>query len=266
MNTQTSAMSDWAHRLERTSQALRSSEPTPYFRTDIVRKTRSKQLGRTNGVTVTRHLSVCGWYAIWNRGRSTAVATLMILVLAPATTADARHSRHHRFEYRQGSSELGSDLPVRSHPTTRGLLSLSQLLPRDWKMQPPDSNWTGKRFVSPEGSAWFALYSSPVVPDQVTTHMKEIAFGEGESITYLRGEKDWIAVSGLKGDRIFYRKAVIACAGRSWHQIAFEYPINMKQAMDAFVSGAAVGVQNSEDDGCDKELWSSTSQQTERPR
>jgi serine/threonine-protein kinase len=96
--------------------------------------------------------------------------------------------------------------------------------------------------------------------------MKEIAFGEGESITYLRGERDWIAVSGLKGDRIFYRKAVIACQGRSWHLIAFEYPATMKQTMDAFVGAAAIAVQNSEEDGCDKELWSSTSQQIEKPR
>ena len=194
------------------------------------------------------------------------MATLLTLILAPSITADARHRHHHRFEYQQGSPEQQYGLPAISHAKGRRGLSLAQLLPRDWKLQPPDSNWTGKRFISPDGSAWFALYSSPVAQDQVTPHLKEIAFGEGESITYLRGEKDRIAVSGLRGDRIFYRKAVIACAGRSWHQIAFEYPANMKETMDAFVSGAAVAVQNSEDDGCDKELWSSTSQENKKPR
>ena len=29
---------------------------------------------------------------------------------------------------------------------------------------------------------------------------------------------------GLKADRSFYRKAVLACAGRVWHEVAFEYP------------------------------------------
>jgi hypothetical protein len=40
----------------------------------------------------------------------------------------------------------------------------------------------------------------------------------------LRRETDWLAVSGFKGDRIFYRKAVIACGGTVWHHIEFEYP------------------------------------------
>jgi hypothetical protein len=200
-----------------------------------------------------------------NRAKRAAIAILVTLILALATTANARHRHHHRFHYQDGSSEQEYDVPASSRPTAQRGLSLAQLLPRDWKLQPPDSNWTGKRFISPDGSAWFSIYSTPVAPDQVPAHMKEIAFGEGETITYLRGEKDWIAVSGVKGDRVFYRKAVIACAGRSWHQIAFEYPLNMKLTMDKFVGGAAVAVQNSEEDGCDKELWSSTSQQNEIP-
>jgi hypothetical protein len=36
-------------------------------------------------------------------------------------------------------------------------------------------------------------------------------------------ESDWLAVSGIKGNKIFYRKAVIACGGKVWHHIAFEY-------------------------------------------
>ncbi len=97
--------------------------------------------------------------------------------------------------------------------------------------------------------------------------MKDFAFADGESITDLRARQNWIAVAGNKGgDRLFYREAVIACAGRTWHQIAFEYPSSMKTAMANFVGDAAVAVLHSENDGCDKELWSSSVRQGEKPR
>jgi serine/threonine-protein kinase len=82
--------------------------------------------------------------------------------------------------------------------------------------------------------------------------MQSVAFAEGETLTYLRGERDWIAVSGTKGNRIFYRKAVIACGGKVWHHIAFEYPLERKRAMDPFVSRAAAIVDQAENDGCDE--------------
>ena len=66
--------------------------------------------------------------------------------------------------------------------------------------------------------------------------MQSVGFAEGETLTYLRGERDWIAVSGSKGDRIFYRKAIIACGGKVWHHIAFEYPIALKREMDTYVT------------------------------
>ena len=40
----------------------------------------------------------------------------------------------------------------------------------------------------------------------------------------IRRERDWIAVSGFKRSRIYYRKAVVACEGKVWHYVEFEYP------------------------------------------
>ena len=71
-------------------------------------------------------------------------------------------------------------------------------------------------------------------------------------MTYLQGERDWIAVSGTKDDRIFYRKAVIACGGKVWHHIAFEFPAERKQAMDPFVIRAAAIIDLAENDGCEE--------------
>jgi serine/threonine-protein kinase len=66
--------------------------------------------------------------------------------------------------------------------------------------------------------------------------MKSVAFADGEELTQVRGERNWIAVSGSRGDRIFYRHALLACAGDWWHHIAFEYPRNAKGEHDEFYS------------------------------
>jgi hypothetical protein len=57
---------------------------------------------------------------------------------------------------------------------------------------------------------------------------------DGERITLLVRRPGWLVVSGTKGDRVFYRKAVLACDGREavWHHIALEYPARMKRTYD----------------------------------
>jgi serine/threonine-protein kinase len=81
--------------------------------------------------------------------------------------------------------------------------------------------------------------------------MQSVAFAEGETLTYLHGEQDWIVVSGSKAERIFYRKAVIACGGKVWHHIAFEYPVALRREMDRFVIRAAAIIDLAENDGCE---------------
>jgi serine/threonine-protein kinase len=126
------------------------------------------------------------------------------------------------------------------------------MVPPNWQLQPPDPNWNGKRFLSPDGSSWLATYSLPATAEPIATHMQSVAFAEGETLTFLRGEHDWIAVSGTKGDKIFYRKAIIACGGKIWHHITFEYPIELKRAMDPFVMRAATIIDLAENDGCEQ--------------
>ena len=106
--------------------------------------------------------------------------------------------------------------------------------------------------MSPDGSSWFAAYSSLVADEPVAAHMDTVATQQGEGVTYLRRERDWLAVSGLKGGRIFYRKAVIACGGNMWHHIAFEYPAARKRQMDPFVIRASQSIDHAEYDSCEK--------------
>jgi hypothetical protein len=88
------------------------------------------------------------------------------------------------------------------------------VIPPDWKKQPLDN---GGRFLSPDGSASFAFYTTAGHDEPITEHMKSFAFGDGEEITSLAGERTWITASGFKGDRLFYRQAALACGGDRWH-------------------------------------------------
>jgi hypothetical protein len=109
-------------------------------------------------------------------------------------------------------------------------IDTAQIVPRDWKLESPDQRRNGQRFVSPDGTAWFEWYRVAAGDKSVAAHMKSVAFADGEELTQVRGERSWISVSGFRGDRIFYRQALLACAGDRWHQIAFEYPSSAKGA------------------------------------
>jgi hypothetical protein len=133
---------------------------------------------------------------------------------------------------------------------------VARLLPPEWRLMPEDPNWKGRRYVSPDGAAWVAFYATQVGEQTVAAHMQAVAFVEGEQITFLRGERDWIVVSGLKDDRIFYRKAALACAGRSWQHVAFEYPAEAKRELDRLVMRLSRNFDRSVNAGCEPSLIS----------
>src|SRR3954471_16055798 len=140
-------------------------------------------------------------------------AVLIVLILAlTATTADARrrHHRGHHYYLRHAPVMM---VPPAAEDLARepgGRIEISQIVPRDWQLQPPDPNWQGRRYVAPDGNAWLALYSVNAAND-AAARFKAIAFADGEEMTYLRGERERMTVSGFKGDRIFYRKVMLAC-------------------------------------------------------
>jgi serine/threonine-protein kinase len=123
------------------------------------------------------------------------------------------------------------------------------LVPPGWQRQPADPNWPVEQYFSPDGTGSFSAYITPVAQEPIAQHMKTVAFVDGEQITRLRGERSWIEVSGFKGDRVFYRKSVLACGGTSWHEIVFEYPTEA-DGMKVFVDRAAKAVETNLDKGC----------------
>jgi hypothetical protein len=125
------------------------------------------------------------------------------------------------------------------------------VIPPDWKKQPLDN---GGQFLSPDGSASFAFYTTAGHDKPIAEHMKHFAFGDGEEITSLAGERAWISASGFKGDRLFYRQAALACSGERWHHIAFEFPASAKRSMQDFIKRAVKKLNSGQNEGCDTPL------------
>jgi len=195
------------------------------------------------------------------------VLLLTCLLVLIASTAEARHRHRHWSGYAYFRSAplaygfVSPDKNLQRRSFAQGSIKPVDMVPPNWQLQPVEPNWKGKRFLSPDGTSWLAVYAFPATPEQLSTHMKSTAFVDGETVTYLRGERDWIVASGTKGDRIFYRKAVIACGGKVWHHIAFEYPTERKRAMDPIVTRAAAIVDLADNDGCEAQASSGASNQ-----
>jgi hypothetical protein len=123
------------------------------------------------------------------------------------------------------------------------------IVPPDWKLLSEDATNHERRFVSPSGDAWLSLYASPP-DDSIGAHLERVRHHDHEQTTYERAGATWIVVSGYKGDRIFYRKAMLACSGQSWHHLAFEYPAEQKEAFDQFVTRASYALSAYGQTGC----------------
>ena len=143
------------------------------------------------------------------------------------------------------SAPLAAPYRIDSRHHQEGRPDAAALVPPDWRLQRDE-----QRYVSPDGSSWFAPHASPVGSEPIARHMDKIARQEGETVTYFRREPDWIAVSGFKAGRIFYRKAVLACGGKVWHHIEFEYPAALKRRMDPFVNRASYSIDHAETIDC----------------
>jgi hypothetical protein len=131
-----------------------------------------------------------------------------------------------------------------------------QFVPRDWQLMPPDPNWQGRRYMSPQGDAWLAFYATNAAND-AQARLKAVAFADGEEVTYLRGERDRLTVSGHKDDKIFYRKVTLSCGGTLWRHVAMEYPAAAKEKFDRFVERLSRGFEQIADDACGDNLFSS---------
>jgi serine/threonine-protein kinase len=123
---------------------------------------------------------------------------------------------------------------------TAGAQDGFELVPRGWQAAPAHPDFKGRKFVSPDGSAWMVVYATPTSDD--SREPQAYAYVDDERITYQRRTRRFVVVSGYRGDRIFYRKSNLACGGTRWHTISLEYPVAAKRQMDAVVTSIAHGM------------------------
>ena len=125
------------------------------------------------------------------------VILILLILVCSAASAGARHHRHRYhvlvpdsyllrhnapmtgrlepYQSERSRSEVARS-PASSRDDTGGVI------PPDWKKQPLDN---GGRFLSPDGSASFAFYTTAGHDEPIVEHMKSFAFGDGEDITSL---------------------------------------------------------------------------------
>lgn len=111
-------------------------------------------------------------------------------------------------------------------------------LPDGWVMTSQDADTKTRVFQSQDGQATLTTHQSKTSRD-LSRDMDAIAHHDGERVTYQSRGSSWIAVSGYRGDQIFYRKSNLACGGKRWHNIEFTYPIADKRRMDSAVTTMA---------------------------
>lgn len=111
--------------------------------------------------------------------------------------------------------------------------------PKDWTMGEPPENDDGRVFTSPDNRAEIIVSGSFRAFQKEQEIADRLAPGDGESITYKKTGKDWLVVSGTKGDRIFYRKSLLSCNGAIWNNLSIEYPASEKKKFDPLVTRVA---------------------------
>src|SRR5581483_10818705 len=185
-----------------------------------------------------------------------AAAVLILLALSP-TSAAARW-RHHHHHFGAHFSERPVGLPALEAPQGEDRpapsAGIAALIPHDWQLQPASPAWQGRRYVSPDGSAWVAFYSTGAAND-AAARFKAVAFGDGEEVSFLSGARDRLTVAGQKGDAMFYRKVLLACGGTAWRHVAMEYPASAQHTYDGFIARMSRAFERIADDGCGESVF-----------
>jgi hypothetical protein len=116
------------------------------------------------------------------------------------------------------------------------------LVPPGWKQVFADSQTRTRRFESADRLVLLETRQVHAHPSDLSADIDGFTNKPGERITYQRRGRTWAAVSGYKGNEIFYRKINLACAGARWNQVEFLYPIAEKERLDRTVTAIARGM------------------------
>jgi hypothetical protein len=112
--------------------------------------------------------------------------------------------------------------------------------PSNWRAEPPPENGDGQIFRSPDGQASITVsgvLNIAATPEEAMREEEQPQ--QGERITYMNQSRRMVVVSGLDGDKIFYRKSILVCGDQIWNHLSIEYPAARKADYDAIVARTA---------------------------
>jgi serine/threonine-protein kinase len=115
--------------------------------------------------------------------------------------------------------------------------------PTGWTMGAEPENNDGRIFISPDESATITISGIRALNGREAEMSERARGGDGETITYAKRGPNWIVRSGVKGDRIFYRKAILSCGDSLWNDLTIEYRAADKAKYDPLVAHAAASLK-----------------------
>jgi Protein of unknown function (DUF1236) len=193
------------------------------------------------------------------------IVSVVVLVSSAAGVAARRHWRdYHRAiegslqaaeSYVPGSLERGQYGGRYNRYDRRHLpTNILALVPINWRQQPTDPSLREHRYVSPEGDASIAFFGKSAEERSPDEYLRSLAFVEGEDVTYLRRERDWLVAFGFKDDkheRKFYRKIMLSCERRQWRHLVVEYPVTARGTLERLIDDLSQVMDFTRNSGCD---------------
>jgi hypothetical protein len=203
--------------------------------------------------------------------RLSRVLISSVAVLASTGSVDARRHGRHYFRaiavnppaaeyYVPSSLERGRHGRYNRSERRRLPINILALVPPDWRKQPADPDLREHRYVSPQGDATIAFSGRTAEQESLDEYLRSLAFVDGEDVTYLRRERDWLVVFGFKDDkheRKFYRKVMLSCGGHRWRHLNVEYPVTVRGTLERLINDLSEVMDLTKNSGCDGDSSSS---------
>ena len=119
--------------------------------------------------------------------------------------------------------------------------------------EPEPENGDGNRFFSIDAEAVLTVWGSYNALDQTPrTYFKwaRDEIGVVDNVTYKRIAKDWMVISGFKGDLVYYEKTIFSCNFDRLTSISITYPASRKKDYDGLIGKITKSLDPGRPDGC----------------
>jgi serine/threonine-protein kinase len=123
--------------------------------------------------------------------------------------------------------------------------------PAGWRAGEAPANNDGLVFTAPDGRATITISGSHSVLPRAQEIEIMTTPADGETVDYKSRGRDWIVLSGRRGDRIYYRRSLLTCHGTVWNTVSLDYPAAEKAAFDPIVAHVAASLRGARGWGTD---------------